>query len=437
MRGHDYDPDWDLNKVRPVTRSLIEAMVFYVIPPNAATCDFGIKSQQHYEAIYYPLWKNEISYAELDAAYGNGPKLTELLNSAASNPHKGIVFETPWDNILPRDSPGSVQAGSEIGKRSPRGGGQLGAPESGGEREVSTMGIDKSLSDDYPSIIIDGQKYHYGWDSQDGVYLVENAEYAKDYRWWDEKEDLEAFLINLPESANHRDRLHAAYPDWHEATREQRDAYWKEDLANQRALAEAKIKSGTAPSFNMDLDGKHGPYEPQQIGTDRPNPRSQAERKHRERQLTVEKPGQGIEERTSTMSHDHDQQPKEARRPAEVFRRGNTEAAVWEKQSESGQAYHEVSIARSYRLPDGTWRRSATFSMGELPNMLRCADQAEHWIIAREQELKQDSKVNRDSEPERTEKPRVRSERKEAKENQQDVTDSTDRKHEHRQKMTR
>jgi hypothetical protein len=127
------------------------------------------------------------------------------------------------------------------------------------------MGIDKSLSDSYPSVIINGQKYHYGREPQYGQYLVENAHYAKDYWCFDEKEDLQAFLINLPESANNRGRITAAYPDWLEVTPEQRSAYLKADRAEQRVLADAKLKSGTAPSFNMDLEGERGPHEPQRI----------------------------------------------------------------------------------------------------------------------------------------------------------------------------
>jgi len=127
------------------------------------------------------------------------------------------------------------------------------------------VGIDKSLSDRYPSVIINGQKYHYGREPKHGQYLVENASYAKDNWCFDEKEDLQAFLINLPDSANHRARIAAAYPDWHEVTHEQRGAYLEEDRANQRLLAEGTVKSGTAPSFDMDLEGEHGPHEPQRI----------------------------------------------------------------------------------------------------------------------------------------------------------------------------
>ena len=90
------------------------------------------------------------------------------------------------------------------------------------------MGIDKSLSDAYPSIVINGSKYHYGKTPEYGSYLVENASYAKDYWSFKEEVDLRAFLTDLPESAdrNLRRRLH---PDWLEVTPEQRDAYFEQD----------------------------------------------------------------------------------------------------------------------------------------------------------------------------------------------------------------
>jgi hypothetical protein len=100
--GEQVDPAWDLDKVRPVTRSLLKAISLDTQPTPAASMDFGIKSQEHYEAIYYPVRNDEITFAGLDAVYGNGPKITELVNAAPSNPHKGIQFETPWDHILPR-----------------------------------------------------------------------------------------------------------------------------------------------------------------------------------------------------------------------------------------------------------------------------------------------------------------------------------------------
>jgi hypothetical protein len=126
------------------------------------------------------------------------------------------------------------------------------------------MGIDKSLWDNFPSIIINNTKYHYGREANYGQYLVENAQIAKDYWVFDEQQDLEAFLINLPESADRNLRL-KLHPDWREVTPEQREAYMEEDKLMFRAMAREKIESGTARSYIMDLDGEHGPYAPQQI----------------------------------------------------------------------------------------------------------------------------------------------------------------------------
>lgn len=140
------------------------------------------------------------------------------------------------------------------------------------------MGKDPSLSSHHPSIIIHGQKYHYGREPEYGQYLVENATYAKDYWVFDAREDLEAFLVNLPESANHKQRISAAYPDWDTVSHEQRDVYLAEDRANQRALAEAKRHAGTAASYNMDLEGERGPHEPQRIqATDQKSPLERVE----------------------------------------------------------------------------------------------------------------------------------------------------------------
>lgn len=126
------------------------------------------------------------------------------------------------------------------------------------------MGIDKSLSDDYPSVIIGTTKYQYGREKEHGQYLVENSHIAKDYWVFDEKQDLQAFLTNLPESAD-RDLRLRLHPDWREVTPEQRDAYMEEDKLKFRAMAEEKVKSGKAMTFDMDLEGVNGPHTPQRL----------------------------------------------------------------------------------------------------------------------------------------------------------------------------
>ena len=125
------------------------------------------------------------------------------------------------------------------------------------------MGRDFTLSNKHPSIIINGTKYHYGIDVYQ-QYMVESAHYEKDYWYFKEKEDLEAFLINLPESADRNLRL-KLHPDWRDVTPEQRDAYFEQDKMLFRQMAAERISNGTAQSFNMDFEGEHGPYEPQRI----------------------------------------------------------------------------------------------------------------------------------------------------------------------------
>jgi hypothetical protein len=126
------------------------------------------------------------------------------------------------------------------------------------------MGIDKSLSDAYPSVIINGSKYHYGKSPESGEYLVEHESCPLDSLSYRERQDLEAFLVNLPESldGNLRLRLH---PDWRAVSPEQREAYAEQDKLLFRAWAAEKVRNGTAQAFNMDLEGEHGPHEPQRI----------------------------------------------------------------------------------------------------------------------------------------------------------------------------
>lgn len=113
-----------------------------------------------------------------------------------------------------------------------------------------TMGIDKSLTDEFPSVYINGVKYHYGRESDYGQYIVENAEYAKDYWCFDHAADLRAFLVNLPESAD-REWFSSHYPDWLTTTPEQRESYFEERRAFLRKRMEEKEHNGTVEYFNV------------------------------------------------------------------------------------------------------------------------------------------------------------------------------------------
>jgi hypothetical protein len=91
--------------VRPITRRLINAVLQDTWPDHTVIVDFGLDSQKHYEALYYPIRQCEILPQALDAALGHGERLSGLTREAVSNPHKDVVFYTSWDVVLGRDRP--------------------------------------------------------------------------------------------------------------------------------------------------------------------------------------------------------------------------------------------------------------------------------------------------------------------------------------------
>jgi hypothetical protein len=105
----------------------------------------------------------------------------------------------------------------------------------------------KVLSDNYPPIVIDGTRFHYGREPNHGRYLVEHETDATNSKSFNRRADLMAFLVCLPASVD--SRLAA-------------------DTKRLRAVAEAKIATGTAQAFNTDLDGRAGPHAPQRLHSD-------------------------------------------------------------------------------------------------------------------------------------------------------------------------
>lgn len=93
-----------LLSVRPTTRNLVTSVLMDAWPGHAAVVDFGIDGQKHYEALYYPIREAEIMPKDLDAALGDGRKLTALTRAAANNPHKDVEFRTSWDLVLGRET---------------------------------------------------------------------------------------------------------------------------------------------------------------------------------------------------------------------------------------------------------------------------------------------------------------------------------------------
>lgn len=103
-----------LEKVRPITRGLIEAIMLDIWPNHTAIVDFGIDSQAHYEALYYGVRDGTIMPLALDDAVGHGEKLTSLTRDAWSSPHKDIEFHTSWDVIRGRDRPQRAEASPRL-----------------------------------------------------------------------------------------------------------------------------------------------------------------------------------------------------------------------------------------------------------------------------------------------------------------------------------
>ena len=90
--------------LHPVTETLLQAYAFDIWPSMAAVVDYGLVDQQHYEAFYYPVRRGEVTGQQLDdAMMSGGPALTALAQSLPSNPHKDIVFVTPYDNMGPEE----------------------------------------------------------------------------------------------------------------------------------------------------------------------------------------------------------------------------------------------------------------------------------------------------------------------------------------------
>lgn len=105
MNEHDEEFAEQLTRVRPETRNLIESVLMDAWPNHAAVVDFGLDSQEHYEALYDPLRAGQITPLALDAALGHGEKLTALVREAPSNPHRDVEFYTSWDVMFGRDRP--------------------------------------------------------------------------------------------------------------------------------------------------------------------------------------------------------------------------------------------------------------------------------------------------------------------------------------------
>ena len=104
--------------VRPLTRHFVERLLLDLPPSPAMVSDFGIESEDHYRALKSALLadqedveaSDDDDYAAafsglcqrilaLDAAYGNGPRLTAFVRQYAPEYVERLRFETVWDGL--------------------------------------------------------------------------------------------------------------------------------------------------------------------------------------------------------------------------------------------------------------------------------------------------------------------------------------------------
>ena len=197
-------------RIRDTTRNLIEAVLMDVWPRQAAIVDFGLDSQEHLEALYDPLRHGEITPEQVDAAIGDGKRLTELVNAAPHNPHKGIEFRTSWDDLFPepdreagndRPSDGHHEGAGTIGKGTYQVWQDRGWPQSrinqmlGGwppsrfpeeyvhVANVQAEGLDQAVAlttDTGDFLAGDGQLPWQPWSSKEGVQALVKRPFARD-----------------------------------------------------------------------------------------------------------------------------------------------------------------------------------------------------------------------------------------------------------------
>ena len=90
------ETDW--TSIRPLTKELITCSLLDQWPGNAAVVDFGIDSERHLGALQFAIRNDLVMPQELDAAMGNGEKLTEIARRG-DNPYRDVKFETSWDRM--------------------------------------------------------------------------------------------------------------------------------------------------------------------------------------------------------------------------------------------------------------------------------------------------------------------------------------------------
>jgi len=71
--------------------------------------------------------------------------------------------------------------------------------------------------------------------------------------------------------------------------------------------------------------------------------------------------------------------------PAHVSDCGRVRAAVWQTVA-NGTARYKITVSRSFKQEDGTWKRGRTFFAGELPALVEVVAKSQQWIDRQERQ---------------------------------------------------
>lgn len=71
--------------------------------------------------------------------------------------------------------------------------------------------------------------------------------------------------------------------------------------------------------------------------------------------------------------------------PAHVADCGRVRAAVWQSEG-NGVRRYKITVSRSFKQEDGTWKRGRTFFAGELTAVVEVVARSQRWIERQERE---------------------------------------------------
>jgi hypothetical protein len=69
-------------------------------------------------------------------------------------------------------------------------------------------------------------------------------------------------------------------------------------------------------------------------------------------------------------------------KPVTTLRCSSIKASIWKNEGMNGPFYN-VTVARSYKAPDGTMKDSESFGLADLDALVAVAQQAKLWVAER------------------------------------------------------